>query len=132
MTAEETRNTAVATVKARMGLANVPPSQWSYDQRQAYLKALSAELIRVGANLPASEVAFARKVNASPTTSLEDASFDWGLFASESVRPLGEAAQSIGDGVFSVAKLAKWILPIGAVVASVILLKALSKRTGAE
>jgi hypothetical protein len=52
-------------------------------------------------------------------TPLLDASFDWGMLASEmgsNVVKAGEAVASVGQGVLNTFKLGSWLLPVAAVV----------------
>ncbi len=103
-------------VRQNLGLNDTPKLSWTYDQRIAYNKALSAEILRRSSEFSANQIKEANKVLASPTDHLEDASFDVGQFFEEAGKPLGNALQSIGDGVFSVANAARWAIPVIAVV----------------
>lgn len=106
------REAAIAKVRVSLGLSTTPPTEWTYDQRVAYNKALSAEIIRRAADFPPSEVATAKAINAAPTSELEDASFDFGMFGSEMLNNAQEL-----NPVGSLAKSLKWLVPVLAVLA---------------
>lgn len=122
------RNAAAAAIKLRLGLP-ASPSSWSYEQRGQY----NAELARYIAARPAefpdlNDQRNAASVLASPQTALEDTSFDWGMFATETARPVTD----LGEGVASTLSMGKWLIPVVTVAAVVIGLFALANRTGAR
>lgn len=125
------RDAAISKVRAALGLTNLHPGDWTHDQRLAYNAALSAEIIRRSADFPAAEVAVARQINANPTPRLEDAGFDFGMLATETLRPITDAAQSVGDGALSVANMSRWLLPLAALAFVVIFFTGHARRSGA-
>ena len=67
------------------------------------------------------QVEIAQKMVAAwgTNTPLLDASFDWGLLASEmgdNALKLGESVASVGSGVMNTLNMAKWLLPVAALV----------------
>ena len=73
--AQAIRDARNARVRASLGLADIPPSSWTYEQRIAYNKALSAAVLADASNpmgaVSAQEIATARNVAAKEYTPLE-------------------------------------------------------------
>jgi hypothetical protein len=126
----QNRAKAIATTRANLGL-NDNPTTWTYEQRQTYNKALANYIATNPDQFGALDLQIAEGVAAKPVDQLEDDSFDWAMFAKESTAPALEAAQSIGQGVFTAANLTKFLIPVAAIIAVVILLTAFARRTGA-
>jgi hypothetical protein len=106
-----TRAESIAAVRAALGLSNVLPSAWSYDQRTEYNKALAAYIL---ANETVTEAArpFIAHVAASEPGPLVDYSFDWSQFGTE----FAANAQELNP-VPSWVSSTKWLLPVLAVLA---------------
>lgn len=126
----QNRAKAVASVRASLGLNDIPTT-WTYEQRQTYNKALATFIATHPDQFGAQDLQTAEAVAAKPIDQLEDDSFDWGMFAVEATKPALDAAQSIGEGVFTVANLTKFLIPVTAIIALGILLFAFARRTGA-
>lgn len=120
MTAAEIRADAVALIRKLEGLDQKPPTTWTYEERVKYNARLAEYIASRPGDFTQSEINVAEWVAASPYQPLEDTSFDWGMFATESVRPVGEAAQAVGDGVFSVLRSARWAIPVLAVAGLIV------------
>ena len=114
------RAAAVATVRAQQGLSNTP-TDWTYDQRVAYDKALAAYILANAALFDSTEISIAETVSQQTYSPLEDDTFQWGEFAVDTFQPASDALQSIGSGVLTVANAAKWAIPVIAVIALVLL-----------
>lgn len=82
MTAEQARAQAVATVRAQLGLNNTP-SSWTYDQRTAYNKALSAYILARPAGFSSTDLGTAAHVASANYQPLENAGWSWAMFGSE-------------------------------------------------
>lgn len=110
----------VATVRAQFGLTNIPPDQWSYDQRIAYNRALATYILNHPGLFTASESNTALQVNNQFTSGLEDTSFlsDLAVFGT-AFRDEGEKTlDSIGDigrGVRDALSVAGKLLPFAVV-----------------
>lgn len=134
MTAEQiaqNRADAIATVRAQLGLSSKAPADWTYEERVVYNKSLAAYIAARPEQFSDQDILSAEVVSKQQYTPLEDDSFDVGLFVSESFTPLANAAQSVGNGVLSVANAAKWAIPLGAAVVGVLLLVHLNRKLGA-
>lgn len=124
------RAEAIKIVRAAQGL-NDTPSSWTYDQRTRYNNALATYFLTHPEKFGSQDLNTAERVVKNPAQPLEDTSFDWGMFAAEAVKPAGDALKSVGDGAFTVAAMSRYVLPLAALVAVVILLKAFARQTGA-
>lgn len=123
------RALAVQTVRAAQGLTNIAPVDWTYDQRTAYNHAL-ADYIATNANQFSDQDNLNAQLIASTNYQpLADSSFDWATFAVDTAKPVTAAAQSIGNGVLSVANAAQWVIPILAIVAVLVVAEKLSGGT---
>jgi len=120
------REAAIKAVRSALGLSDTP-SDWTYAQRVEYNKTLANYMLNNPEKFDDSTLNIAEQVSKSEYSALEDSSFDFGMFAAETVKPITQAAQSVGQGVFSVANMAKWLLPLLALVAAFVLL---NKYTG--
>jgi hypothetical protein len=110
------RANAVASVRASLGLNNLP-STWTYAQRNAYNKALATYISTHPDQFASQDLINAEAVEKKQPGELEDASFDWGMFGAEAVKPAGDALQNVGKGVFTVANAMRWAIPVLAVLA---------------
>jgi hypothetical protein len=125
MTAEQisaNRAAAVVAVRDALGLSKIEPSRWTYEERIAYNKALAAYIAARPEQFSAQDLTTAEYVGKANYVPLEDASFDYGMFAVETVKPAADALKSVGDGVLTVANSAKWAIPLGFAVVGVLLL----------
>lgn len=100
-----------------------------YGAREAYNNELARLILAYPTRFDAATVARARDESVQVDEALEDASFNWSEFAGETVKPLGDGLQSIGNGVFTVANATRWAIPLLAVVAVVVIAENLSKGT---
>lgn len=101
--------TLAGNVRARLGLP-ASPASWSYDQRVAYLRALSADVLRYPQSFTADQLATAREIAAGSYPGLSSAAFDFGALGAEIAT---NAAPAIGQ--------AKWLV-WGAVALGLVLL----------
>jgi hypothetical protein len=115
-----------------------PGGDWraglTYDQRVAFDKALADYIIAHPAAFSDATVATARIVAGHKLTPLEDSSFDWEAFSSAVVDngiTLGDRVADVGRGVAATASLAKWVLPVAALVAVALILLGLRRKVGA-
>jgi len=106
-----TRAESIATVKAQFGLTNVLPSDWSYDQRTQYNKALAAYILANETVTDAARPLIAKVANSEPGPLVDD-SFDWSMFGTE-VANNAEALNPVPSWISST----KWLLPVLAVLA---------------
>lgn len=125
------RAAAVAAVRSALGLSGLAPADWTYDQRTTYNKALAAYIASRPEQFSDQDTRNAEAIGKQAYSALEDTSFDTGLFVSEAIKPVADAAKSVGDGVLSVASAAKWALPLGAVVVGVLLLVHFNRKLAA-
>lgn len=129
MTSAENRAAAAAAVKQSMGLPD-KSADWTLEQRQAYNKALAAYISARPEQFSDAELRAAEAVSKSKYTGLEDEGFDVGMFVEETIKPAGDALQSIGNGVLTVAKSAQWVIPVATAGVLLVLFVAFSKRQG--
>lgn len=83
--------TAARNVRARMGLSDIP-ADWTYEQRIAYNKALAAEIQQYPNSFTPEILTTAASVAGKNYTSLDDASFAWGEFATDAGLSFGKYA----------------------------------------
>ena len=132
LTAEQiyqSRAAAVAAVRRQLGLSDLP-SNWTLEQRALYVKTLAAYVAARPDQFTAQDLRTAAIAANADYGQLEDASFDWGMFITESFRPAGDALQSVGNGVLTVANAAKWAIPAAAIAGGVLLFLWANKRLG--
>lgn len=120
------RAEAVRVTRRALNL-NDKPSSWTYEQRQAYNKALAGYIAARPDLFTAQDATTAGRIVAKPFEPLADASFDWGMFATEATAPI----VAVGEGVKTTLNLSSWLVPVAAVAAVLILLAGLAVRTGA-
>ena len=68
---QATRDARNARVRASLGLADIPPSAWTYEQRIAYNKALASAVLSDSANATPQDLNTARNVAAKEYTPIE-------------------------------------------------------------
>jgi len=124
------REAAAAAVRAQIGLPE-NRTLWTYEQRQRYIAALAAYIQSRPDQFSDQTLLNADYAAKKPAQALQDASFQWGDFAAETAKPLADAAQSVGQGALTTLNLTRWLLPASAIAASIILLLALARRSGA-
>lgn len=74
-TEQAIRDGHIARVRAALGLSNIPPSSWTYEQRTAYNKALAAAILADAANATPTDIATAQRVSATEYSPLERYAF---------------------------------------------------------
>jgi hypothetical protein len=103
----------------------------SYEQRTAYISALSEIIAKNSASFAPATVATAQAVLAKSYSPLQDTSFDWeqfrGLLIDETLA-VGAAAASVGEGVKTGLNLTRYLIPAALVVAVAIGLYGLKKK----
>lgn len=128
------RQSAQNLAKTQLGLLDTPTGDWTQAQRVSYDQALAKIIAQYPGSFTGDEVTWASNISKQDPAmaQLVDADFSVGDFAKETVKPAGDALQSIGQGAFTIANAAKWALPVMAAIAAVILLFSLARRTGAS
>ncbi len=119
MTADEisaNRAAAVDQVKGQLGLSAIQPSDWTYDQRVSYNKALAAYIQQNPGLFSATDETNAAAVAAKVDSPLDDNSFasDLAVFGDEfenQALRVGGAVASVGNGVINALNLAKYGIP---------------------
>ena len=106
-----TRAESIAAVRAAHGLDKIDPSNWTYDQRTHYTKAL-ATYILANERIDAQFKPMIQRIADSEPSPLVDASFDWSMFGTEIVNN-AEALNPVPSWFAS----SKWLLPVLAVLA---------------
>ena len=124
------RLAAATAVRTQLGLPE-NRTLWTYEQRQRYIAALAAYIQTRPEQFSDQTLTNADYAAKKPAQALADASFQWGDFATETFKPLSDAALSVGDGVLTTLNLSRWIMPAAAIAGVLILLTGLSRRTGA-
>lgn len=128
LAAAAARALAVKNVRAQLGLSDTP-SDWSYEQRTTYNHALADYIAARPAEFSDQDALNAALVSSTVYGPLDDASFDWAMLGAETVKPVGDALKSVGDGALTVANAAKWAIPLLAVLAVIILAEKYSGGT---
>jgi len=105
-----TRAQSIAAVRSALGLSNTP-SNWSYDERTNYNKALAAYILANESVTAAARPLIAHVANSEPGPLVDD-SFDWSMFGTE-VANNAEALNPVPSWFAS----SKWLFPVLAVLA---------------
>ncbi len=126
------RAAAVQTVRAALNLSDRVPADWTYAERTGYNKALAAYIAARPEQFSDAELRGAEAVAKNNYTAIEDAGFDVGMFVAETVKPGIDAVKSVGEGVLTTAKAAKWVIPVVAGVAVVLLLVHFNRKLGTK
>lgn len=116
------RQQAASTVRSQQGLASIPPTEWTYEQRTRYNQALAAYILERPALFSKAEIDSAAIVFGKPYSPLQDATFDWSQFGDE----LASNAAQIGAG-FQVT-LNKVLIGLGLILAVVFIFKSKPAR----
>jgi|GEM_PF-3593886 hypothetical protein len=87
------RDARNARVRASLGLANIPPSSWTYEQRVAYNKALASAILSDSAPATAQDLATAQAIAAKEYSPLE--TYTLGDAASDFTAELVNQAQGV-------------------------------------
>lgn len=133
MTADEiaaNRAAAIATVRASLNLTDTQPSDWTYDQRTQYNKALATYIQSHPDQFSDQDALTADLVSKEMYPALQDTSFDTSMFVAETLKPATDALQSVGSGVLSIANAAKWALPLAAILVAGMLLMRANREIG--
>jgi hypothetical protein len=77
--------TAARLVRSQLGLSDLA-SDWTYEQRNQYNKALAAMILTYPASFTPEILASAARVSSLTYSQLEDTSFAWGEFAAETAQ----------------------------------------------
>lgn len=107
-TAQANRDAAAALIRQQLGLSGTP-SDWTYDQRNTYNKALAAYIAANPDQFTQQDQVTAHYVSTENYQALEDTSFDTSAFIADAFKPLGDAAQAVGNGVLNTAKLVQYL-----------------------
>ena len=108
----DNRNAAVALIKSQLGLTDIPGPDWTLDQRNTYMAALSAYIVNNPGLFVANEVNLAQSVQSAGPIALENTGLlaDAGVFANAFIDQakvsVGDPLKAIGDGV---TKAVTWI-----------------------
>jgi len=133
MTSEQitaNRKSAGNLVRYQLGLDLIAESDWTYEQRTAFNKSLAAYIAAHPNAFAASDLVTAQQVTTNQYTPLQDSSFDAGEFLSTTAANAAAPFQAIGDGIITTANAARWVIPLFAAGAVVLLLLALNKKVG--
>ncbi len=77
------RQKAVSIVRAQLGLANIAPASWTYEQRTRYNQALAAYILENPGLFSKQDLDSAALVFGKAYSPLQDTSFDWSQFGDE-------------------------------------------------
>lgn len=118
--------TAEARIRSTLGLSDTP-SDWTYDQRIAYVNSLRTWVNANPAQVSPAELAVAQgEMN---STALDDTSFltELSAFGGEvgnNVLNAGEKVAGIGTGILDFAGMLKWLIPVaGLTLVGIVLYK---------
>lgn len=123
---------AKANIRATLGLSN-NPSDWTYDQRITYNKALATFIASNPDSFPTSSVQSATSVLNENNSPLSDTGFlsdlsTFGDAITDEAINAGNSIAGIGNGVLNLASSAKWLIPIAGIAVLVILLWGFKKK----
>lgn len=123
---------AIASVRASLGLSN-SPSEWSYEQRIAYNKALATYINASPQSYDEQTQASAQIVAAAQYSPLEDTGVlaDLSAFGSaleDEALAAGNKVAGVGNGILDTLGLAKWLIPAAAIILVGILLYGFYKK----
>jgi hypothetical protein len=120
------RNTAAAYVRNQLKLS-ATPSDWTFEQRGQYNKALAAYIAANPDQFSAVDLTTATVVNSTTYSPLQDPGFSFGDFAAEFGSNVAAPFKAVGDGILTAANLTKYLIPlafVGVVVVGFYMLNA--------
>lgn len=103
----------------------------TYQQRAAYLPALSAVILQYPDRFTPATLATARGVAGKTYDPLSDPAFDWEQFAAAVVVEavaVGESVAAVGEGVKTGLNLTRYLIPLGVLAVAWVGYLALRKR----
>lgn len=117
-----TRQEAIIQARSRLGLSEIPPSDWSYAQRIEYNQTLASIIADNADSFPPTEVQTARSIAAKTSDPLADNSLldDLSVFGSafaEEVEKTVDSAADVGRGVRDSVSIIGNALPLVTVLA---------------
>lgn len=117
-----TRQDLINTARLQLGLSDIPPADWSYNQRLEYNRLLASLIAANATSFPPQEVAIARQIEAQAFDPLADNSAldDLRTFGDEFANQLEQTVDSVADvgrGVRDTVSLAGKSLPYIAALA---------------
>lgn len=125
---------AIELAKKRIGWTG-PSASIPYAQREAYVTALAEIILANPERFTPDTLAKARReLGDTPDTPLQSYGIgerlsDFGGEVANQAGKVGEAVASVGEGVKSTLHLSRYLIPLAAVAALVILLQNFSRRT---
>lgn len=113
------RQTAIAAVRAQLGLSNTP-SDWTYDERTKYNKALASYIAANAALFPPQDVEVAQNIQSESISPLGDTSYlaDINTFGSaftDELLSAGEKVGQVGNGVLNGISVVGQLIPFALV-----------------
>lgn len=118
------RKSASNVIKIQLNLDQTANSDWTYDQRTQYDKALAAYILAHPAAFASQDIQTAQKVKSTDYSPLDDTDFSYSDFGNEVVNNVvdaGTKVASIGTGVLNTANLVGKILPFVAIAGGLFL-----------
>jgi hypothetical protein len=139
MTEQQRRNLENAKNLAanRVGWAGAS-NDIPYELNERYVTELAKIILAYPARFDEQTLANARKeLGDTPnaplhTYTLGDAAGDFASGAADGVGSVVESVADVGEGVKSTLKLSRWLIPVAAIIAAAIALKAFARRSGAS
>lgn len=126
------RTLAIQTVRADLGLSNTP-SDWTYNERVKYNKALADYITAHASEFPPQDLAVAQDIAAQTASPLADNGLlsDLGTFGSafgDELLSAGEKVGAIGTGVLDSVSAVGKLLPVAVVALFVVYVLTLKKK----
>ena len=138
MTDQQRRNldSAMRLAASRVGWTG-PTTKIPYELNEKYVTELAKIIVANPARFDDVTLATAKKeLGDTPNAELEeytlgDAAGDFASGAADGVGSVVQSVAAVGEGVKTTLNLTRWLIPLAAVVALIIGLKALAARSGA-
>lgn len=106
------RKSAGNLVRYQLGLDTIAESDWTYEQRTAFNKALATYIADHPSAFSQQDVLTAGIVQQNTYQPLEDASFSTSDFLSTTAANAAAPFKAIGDGIITTATAARWAIPV--------------------
>ena len=105
---------AINIALTQTGLKDKPKTEWTYDERAKYNKALADIIATYPDRFAPSQVTQAKAVEMADYSPLASSDFSFSDFGREVLNnavAAGDSVAGVGQGVLSTFKLAKWVIP---------------------
>lgn len=138
MTDQERKNlnSAINLAANQYGVSSSETASLPYEKRIQYLKTLAGIILQYPTRFDAQTITNAQKAMGANYQPMDTYGFgemvgDFVDEAGNQAVEIGASVAAVGEGVKNTLNLSKYLLPVGALVAAVILLWAFARRTGA-